>query len=268
MSTFIIGDIHGCYAKLIELIDLLKFDVSKDRVIFVGDIVGRGQNSLEVIEYIASLGDSAIRVLGNHDLNLIATYFGIVSYGNEDEGLNKILTHKNVSQYIEWISDANLLYEDHSKNFVVCHAGIPPMFSLLEASYNISLFNTYKKENGLCKILENANNAKILDWVQCETIEQKLSYILYGFTKMKYCSSMSTLDDQYNDYNENNNYGLKAWFKLRKSHNDKYHIFFGHWAALGLHTEGNITCCDSGCIWNGKLTAIQVDSNEHKVYQV
>lgn len=268
MSTFIIGDIHGCYTKLINLINLIKFDASKDQIIFVGDLVGRGQNSLEVIEYIISLGNSAIRVLGNHDLNLISIHFGIIPYANEDEGLNRILTHKNVSQYIEWIASANLLYEDCSKNFVVAHAGIPPIFSISEAKHYIALFNTYKEENGLDKILENAYSTKILNWAQCKTLEKKLSYILYGFTKMKYCTSLSILDDQYNDYDENNKHGLTPWFKLRKKHNDKSHIYFGHWAALGLHAESNITCCDSGCIWDGKLTAIQVDGNERRIYQV
>lgn len=268
MSTFIIGDIHGCYTKLIELIELIKFDVRRDQIIFVGDLVGRGKDSLEVIEYIISLGNNAIRVLGNHDLNLLSIYFGIRPYQNQDEGLNKILNHKNTFQYIEWISSANLLYTDHSKNFVVAHAGIPPIFSISEAINCAKLFEDYKEKNGLEKILKNANENTALDWLECKNLEQKLSYILYGFTKMKYCSSMSILDDQHNDYKENNKYGLQPWFKLRKIHNDKSHIYFGHWAALGLHTENNITCCDSGCVWKGKLTAIHVDSNMHKTYQV
>jgi len=69
MATYCIGDIHGCLAELQALLQLIKFNPTKDRLYFVGDLVNRGPYSLEVLRLIKSLPHTTI-TLGNHDLHL------------------------------------------------------------------------------------------------------------------------------------------------------------------------------------------------------
>jgi bis(5'-nucleosyl)-tetraphosphatase (symmetrical) len=264
MSTYIIGDIHGCYDKLVELLNVINFDFKKDKLILTGDLVGRGNKSLEVIQLIMGLGNNVTRVLGNHDLNLVSLYYGFVENKNKDKGLNLILTHKNAKQYIEWISSAHLTYIEKSKNLIISHAGIPPLWSIEKAVNYSFLFDFYRKRVGLRNILKNYHLNKILDWNKYMSLDHKLQYILFGFTKMKYCKSKSLFDNVQKGYNENYTESIFPWFKLRKEHNDRFHIYFGHWAALGFYSDANVTCCDSGCVWNGKLNAIKLEPNNSK----
>ncbi|CAF1652544.1 unnamed protein product, partial [Didymodactylos carnosus] len=69
--TLIVGDVHGCIDELNELISkaLPNYDQSTDMILFVGDLVGKGPSSLEVVDRVRQLGGHS--VLGNHDQYLL-----------------------------------------------------------------------------------------------------------------------------------------------------------------------------------------------------
>jgi len=54
-KTFIIGDIHGCLDMLKRLVEKIKWDPAKDKLIFVGDYIDRGPDPKGVVDYILSL---------------------------------------------------------------------------------------------------------------------------------------------------------------------------------------------------------------------
>ena len=74
MSTYVIGDIHGCYDDLMRLFDMLELS-SNDRVYFVGDYIDRGRQNLEMLRFIESRPGSFHMIQGNHDLISEMPYF-------------------------------------------------------------------------------------------------------------------------------------------------------------------------------------------------
>lgn len=260
MSTYVIGDVHGCYKELRKLFIHLKFDFQKDKVIFVGDLVGRGPNSLEVLSFVSDLKEACIHVLGNHDLRLLAIVYGIISPKKFDY-LERVLKSPQLNFYVSWLSASKLIYINEKTHIIVTHAGIPPLWEdISQTKRYADFFENYKSIYGLQKTLEVINSGLTLSWNQKLSDIEILQYVVFGFTKMRFCFENNTFDNQYQCAPGNQPSFLKPWFLLRKNNqSQKFHIIFGHWASLNFYQDLYVTCCDTGCFWGGTLTAIQIE---------
>src|SRR5438477_2428485 len=78
----IIGDVHGCYDELIELLTKLGYDAAEPqrimppegrKAIFLGDLVDRGPKVVEVLTLVQSMvaAGTALCLPGNHDVKLM-----------------------------------------------------------------------------------------------------------------------------------------------------------------------------------------------------
>ncbi|MGN1156163.1 MAG: metallophosphoesterase, partial [Agathobacter sp.] len=59
MSTFIFGDLHGCYDEFSKLLEKVKFSESSDELLFTGDLIGRGPKPVETLNLILNLKKAA-----------------------------------------------------------------------------------------------------------------------------------------------------------------------------------------------------------------
>lgn len=64
--TFLMGDIHGMYDKLMACLQAVNFDYTNDTLIQLGDVVDRGPDSYLVIEELLKI-KNLIAIRGNHD---------------------------------------------------------------------------------------------------------------------------------------------------------------------------------------------------------
>ena len=83
------------------------------------------------------------------------------------------------------------------------------------------------------------------------------------FTRMRFCTADGTLDLKSKEGVGTAPPGYAPWFSYpqRKSRGRK--IIFGHWAALeGLCDEPGLSALDSGCVWGGAMTLMNIDSGE------
>lgn len=144
MKYFVVGDIHGCMDKLTQVLSFWKKD--EERLVFLGDLVDRGPDSLDVILKVMDLrvNHDAIVLKGNHedlflnwlkapddesDLYLnqggaqtIDSFFGKrVAYQQSPSQLAKYI-QENFSEEIDCLSSMKLFHETEKHIFV--HAGV------------------------------------------------------------------------------------------------------------------------------------------------
>ena len=67
-QIYIIGDVHGCYKSLLALIEQFP-NKQNSKIVFVGDLIDRGINSYEVIEFVKNNNYDC--VMGSHEKALL-----------------------------------------------------------------------------------------------------------------------------------------------------------------------------------------------------
>ena len=95
------------------------------------DLVNRGPDSLEALRFIKGLGDSAICVLGNHDLHLLAVSEKPRNT-EQNDSLGEILNASDCDELLHWIRHLPLIHR--TRNFCLIHAGLPPQWDVEQAS--------------------------------------------------------------------------------------------------------------------------------------
>jgi bis(5'-nucleosyl)-tetraphosphatase (symmetrical) len=259
MATYAIGDLQGCYDSLLQLLNKLKFDNEKDNLWFAGDLVNRGSDSLATLRFVKSLGNSAITVLGNHDLHLLAIAHGIKTTRSAD--LQRILDADDKDELLQWLSTRPLLHHDSELGYTLAHAGIYPAWTLAQAKNHATELETSLKNN-LSGFLEHMYGDKPDKWNDSLTDFNRLRFICNSFTRMRFCHPDGTLDFSSNGAPGTIPEKALPWFEIepRKTKDEK--ILFGHWSTLGAINKKNIYPLDTGCVWGGKLTALRIDTNE------
>ncbi len=268
MSTYFIGDVHGCYDELKKLLQKINFDRDKDHLVFVGDLINRGPKSLQVLRFVRSLGNSATVILGNHDISFVA--YMVNAYHGKGSDFPELSQAEDAHELAEWLRHQSILYNNKGLDVIVTHAGVLPRWSLKKAIKHAKKVEKKLRSKKYADYLSVAYQEGSDKWHKQKSKYDKFRYRLNAFTRLRYCYASGEAN-----YNEKCVLGKQkkntyAWFQLReKCQNDgTTRIIFGHWAALGYYKEGHAICLDSGCVWGGALTALTKDKSGWKSIQV
>jgi serine/threonine protein phosphatase 1 len=147
MLTYAIGDIHGCYGKLCNLLDhCMAHRGARDfRLVFLGDYVDRGEQSREVVELLietqAQAPDRIVCLKGNHEEMLLTAAKGgdaeVWLYNGGDTTLASYGVDRAAdipSAHLQWFEALALAITDERRFFV--HAGARPGIPLQQQSKN------------------------------------------------------------------------------------------------------------------------------------
>jgi len=259
MSTYAIGDIQGCYEPLQRLLEQIKFEPAQDRLWFVGDLVNRGPQSLEVLRFIKGLGASAITVLGNHDLHLLALAAG---FGRAHKGdtLDAILAAPDREALLHWLRHQRLAWR--ADNFLLVHAGVMPGWSVdetmrLAAEAEAALQSAHYRDF-FAEMYGNEPHT----WQDALEGMARLRMIVNTLTRLRYCTADGEMDFHNKGAPGTQPAPLLPWFDVPARQSSDDTLIFGHWSTLGLINRPDLIALDTGCLWGGQLTAIRLEDRQ------
>ena len=264
MAVYAIGDLQGCYDSLQYLLKKINFSVEDDHLWFAGDLVDRGKKSLKTLRFVKSLGDSATVVLGNHDITLLAMYYGVLP---TNASLKKLLKAKDCDDLMGWLRTRPFLHVDESLGFCMAHAGISPMWTLKKAQKYANELEVSLQGENIKVWLKSVYGNKPRRWSNDLESYARHRYILNAFTRMRYCDKKDgALNFSLNSapvYKSKMSKRNKKipWYLWSKRKQIPLRIIFGHWSSLGYYQDENVIALDTGCVWGGQLTAVRLDND-------
>ncbi|KRG36938.1 symmetrical bis(5'-nucleosyl)-tetraphosphatase [Psychrobacter sp. P11G3] len=257
---YVIGDLQGCYAAYLQLLKTLDFDPTQDKLWFAGDLVARGEDSLNTLRHVKALCEqgTAATVLGNHDLNLIAVWRGAAKLKNKDK-TEPIFAADDCDELLEWLRRQPILaYPD--EHTVLVHAGIPPHWSIeVAARYAQQLEAQLQSNlNQLDQLLPKLYSKEADEWHAGIEGFTKMRAIANYFTRMRLCKQDGSIEFSFSaGLDEAMPTDFLPWFEWQVPRTRK--ILFGHWAALkGEIDLPHARALDGGCVWGNYLLAYRL----------
>lgn len=138
--TFCVGDIHGGYLGLVQVLEKVNFDYDNDRLIALGDVTDGWSETAECIELLLKI-KNLVYIKGNHDewterflkitLKQGPSQYNSLWYnqGGKATYFSYLNNEDLVDKHLEFLSNAKLYYLDED-NRLFLHAGLDPDIDL------------------------------------------------------------------------------------------------------------------------------------------
>lgn len=263
MATYAVGDLQGCLAPLEELLATVAFDAARDRLWLVGDLVNRGPDSLACLRFVKSLGDSAVVVLGNHDLHLLALAEGFSKARSRDT-LTQVLEAPDREALLAWLRHRPLLHVEG--NFAMVHGGLLPAWSIGEARALAAEVEQELCGAGYRAVLRDMYGDKPDAWDAKLVGIARWRVIINAMTRLRVCSADGRMALGYKGDPADLEGDLLPWFDVPGRASGGMTMVCGHWSALGLKLRGDLLALDSGCVWGRALSAVRLE--DRRLFQV
>ena len=220
----IIGDIHGCYDELCELLEKLGYGVDAGgytavppngrKTVFLGDLCDRGEKNTEVLRLAMNMANSgaAFCLPGNHDMKLLRKL----------RGSDVTISH-GLSKTLEQLEGQSGEFVEEVKNFLE------------------SLVSHYIFDGGRLAVA----HAGIIEKYQGRASARVRDFCLYGDTT-----------------GETDEYGFPVRLPWANDYRGRAKVVYGHTPTAEAAFYNNTICIDTGCVFGGKLTAYRYPENE------
>lgn len=263
MATYAIGDIQGCFQALNQLLEKIQFDPMQDRLWLVGDLVNRGPDSVQVLQWAMGLGERVITVLGNHDLHLLALAEGFVP-AHRGDTLDEILAAPERAEMLDWLRRQHMIYAEG--DWVLVHAGLLPQWSVKKALRLGQEVEAALRADDYRDFLRQLYGNKPDRWDDDLTGMDRLRVITNAMTRLRVCSDKGVMDFSHKGSVEERPKKTLPWYEVPGRKSAEANIVFGHWSALGLNVGSRHVALDTGCLWGGRLSALRLE--DRQVFQV
>lgn len=257
-----IGDIQGCYAPLQRLLAALDFSPSRDTLYCLGDLVNRGPDSLAVLRYLRALEGSAVCLLGNHDLHLLAVAHGFGRLKKQDT-LKPVLQAPDAPMLLRWLQQRPLAHQ--AQGWLMVHAGVYPAWDTATTLSLAQEVERLLRSDAAVQFFEQMYGNEPASWQDSLSGMARWRAIVNGLTRMRLLNAAGEMDFNIKGDARDAPEAWMPWFHHPERRTRGQPIAFGHWSTLGAAARADVLPLDTGCVWGGALTAARITETPGEV---
>jgi len=229
----------------------------------VGDLVNRGPASLECLRFVKGLGESAVTVLGNHDLHLLCVAHGAEKRRKRDT-LEGVLEAPDRDELLEWLRHRPLMHVEDGH--VLVHAGLLPEWTVARAADLAHEVEDALRGARFRKLLERMYGDEPARWNERLQGADRLRVAINAMTRLRVCDDSGAMVLSFKGEPGESSDDWTPWFDVPKRRSVDHTVVCGHWSALGVVVRPDLISLDSGCVWGRALTAVRL--GDRRVFEV
>jgi len=255
MALYLIGDVQGCNDALGHLMEKLQFSPSRDTMFLLGDLVNRGPDSLGVLRRVMALGSSAQCLLGNHDLHLLAMHLGLHPLKPGDT-VQDILQAPDRDALMHWLRHQSMALLQGDTLMV--HAGVLPQWTVSQTLQLAAEVEGVLRSNDWASFIAQMYGNQPARWYDELQGIERLRVVVNALTRLRFCTPEGDMEFAHHRGLEETPPGYLPWFDVPGRQTAQHTVAFGHWSALKPLQRADVLELDTGCVWGGCLSALQL----------
>jgi len=219
------------------------------------------------LRFLLDLPNKPIVVLGNHDLHLLAVYYGQSALSPSDT-IQAVLEAPDSEILCNWLREQPLIHVDKNYGYTLVHAGLPPEWTSVKAKQYASEVENRLTGPNYKNFFAHMYGTDPHQWNEKLTDGERLRFITNALTRIRFCTLDGQLDFVHKGVLGSQPNELYPWFEIPDRASASEKIIFGHWAALDrtlIHVP-NVFALDAGCIWGRQLSAMRLE--DEKFFEV
>ena len=222
--------------------------------------MNRGPQSLETLRFVRALGANATVVLGNHDLHLLALAYGSQAQaqgrrharrGARSAG-SRSAARMAVRPAARGVRRAARRFPGARRAW--CRNGRRGSRAKLAREVEAVLRDDART------LFDAMYGNKPDRWSDKLRGMDRLRFVINVFTRMRFCTRDGTVDLKLKGAPGEQPEDFLPWFDVPERASRDVRVICGHWSTLGFKRRKDLLALDTGCVWGGALTAVNLDA--------
>jgi bis(5'-nucleosyl)-tetraphosphatase (symmetrical) len=173
--------------------------------------------------------------------------------------MGSVLEAADRDAMLAWLTQQSMALHEHG--LLMVHGGVLPSWTPAQVLALAREVESVLRGPGLAAFLPLMYGNEPAQWDDALTGPARLRVIVNALTRLRFCTPEGRMDMKASGGPGSAPAGYIPWFDVPGRRTADVRIAFGHWSTLGYVNRPDIVSLDTGCVWGGCLSALEIGTD-------